>query len=453
MPEVKKPDTSLSGTRDDAEDSRTVAGLEPEGINGSEHPADAADRIENLSVKEQVRAVERMDLTGAAETLAEMEKYDRTKLMKRLKPRLAASIVATMAPDDAVDILDELGDDHKEALLKWFDEEDAAEIERLLSFDPESAGGVMNPDIVVLDEKLTADQAVQFIRREVEDKEIPYYAYLVDDFEHLVGVLSMRDLLLSPPGRMLGDLIRDQALVAVTFDVDREEVAQLISHYNFLALPVVDYENRLLGVVTVDDVIDIIHQEATEDMQTMVGAASDETMDSPWTYSVVKRLPWLVLNVVNSAVSAWVVHLFEGTIAQMAFLAVLMPIVANQAGNTGQQALAVMIRQLAVEKFDRRRSWRAVLRECKIGLINGVVISSLVLTSVLLITENLVLALVTALALGLDMLVGSLAGASIPLVLRALGRDPAQASSIFLTTLTDSFGFLCLLGFAGLVLL
>jgi magnesium transporter len=261
-------------------------------------------------------------------------------------------------------------------------------------------------------------------------------------------------LLIAKPGtKRLSEMITDQNLISVRVDEDREEVAHLIARYNFLALPVIDSDNRLLGVVTVDDVIDIIHEEASEDMQAMVGAGADETTDSPWSYSVKKRLPWLVTNVATSAVSALVVHMFEGSVSQMAILAVLMPVVANQAGNTGQQALAVMIRQLATDRFDRRKSWLAVVRELRIGLVNGALISSLVLLSVLMLTSNIALAGVMGMALYFDMLMGSLAGASIPLILKELGRDPAQASSIFLTTITDSLGFFSLLGLAGLLLL
>lgn len=417
------------------------------------HPADAALHLGNLPIDERLRAVTSLPVQEAADSIVEMDRHDRIELLRSLPIEVTADIVAAMALDDAADVLEELGYEYRDSLLKRMSREEAAEIKSLMAFDPDTAGGVMNTELLVLDEKLMVDQAIQIIRKEVEDTEIPYYAYIVDDSEHLIGVLSMRDLLLSKPRTVLGDLIGRQSLVSVTFDVDKEEVAHLISHYNFLAIPVVDYSDKLLGVVTVDDVIDIIHEEATEDMQTMVGAASDETVDSPWTYSMTRRLPWLVLNVLNSAVSAWVVSLFEGTIAQMAFLAVLMPIVANQAGNTGQQALAVMIRQLAVKKLDRKESWLAVLREAKIGLANGSVISALVFSVVYLLTSHGALAAIMALALFLDMLVGSLAGASIPLILRALGRDPAQASSIFLTTLTDSFGFLSLLGLAGMYLI
>jgi magnesium transporter len=206
-------------------------------------------------------------------------------------------------------------------------------------------------------------------------------------------------------------------------------------------------------VVTHDDVIDIIHEEASEDMQIMVGAGANETADTPWIKSVRMRLPWLVINVLNSGVAAWVVHQFEGTIAEMAILAALMPIVANQAGNAGQQSLAVMIRQLAVERFDRKKSWYAVLREIRIGVLNGLIIGLFAMLGVLALTHKTGLAVIMATALGLDMVLGTVAGASFPLVLKELGRDPAQSSSIFLTTVTDSAGFFLFLGLAGAFLL
>jgi len=415
----------------------------------SQHPADTADELENLSLAEQLEYIREMDVEDASESITEMERHDRSLLMSRLSPSFAAAILEAMSPDDAADIVEDLEERVRARILGKLEREDAEEISDLLRFAPDSAGGVMNTEILALDESMNAQQAITLIRERVEETEIPYYAYVVDEFRHLKGVLSLRDLLLSPGRTLLKELLRDQNLIYVPFDVDKEEVARLISRYNFLALPVVDHEQRLLGMVTVDDVIDIIQEEASEDMQSMVGAGRDETVDSPWTYSLQKRLPWLVLNVLNSAVSAFVVHLFEGTIAQMAVLAVLMPIVANQAGNTGQQALAVMIRQLAMERFNRKKSWVAVLREAKIGSANGLIVGLLVLLAVFALTRNSGLAVVMALALGLDMVIGAVAGASIPLVLKELGRDPAQASSIFLTTLTDSLGFFTFLGLAA----
>ncbi len=436
-------------------------GPEPDAQSGQDepldleraHPADAADHLENLPLVEQVQVIQDMALDDAAESIVEMESPERTELLKELPPDYAADLLENMSPDDAADILDELDSEHQTRLLKRVEAGDAHEIRNLMTFDPDTAGGVMNTEVVVLDQGLTADQAISFIRKSIEESEIPYYGYVVDENDRLVGVLSLRNLILAKPGKILSDLIADQTLIAATHDMDQEEVAQLLERYNFLALPVTDHDGRLLGVVTHDDVIDIIHEEASEDMLGMVGAGHDETTDTPWLKSVAMRLPWLLVNVANSAIAAWVVHLFEGTITEMAVLAALMPIVANQAGNAGQQSLAVMIRQLAVERFDRRKAWLAVLREAKVGMINGLFIALVVIGGVFLLTHSTSLAVIFALALGLDMIIGNTVGAAIPLVLRELGRDPAQASSIFLTTITDSCGFFIFLGLATIFLL
>lgn len=422
-------------------------------IGEDTHPADAAEHIVGLDIDEQVKFIKQLPIKDAADSIAEMDRYDQADLFKNLNHGFAAKVLEQMAPDDATDLLENLGDDLRTMLLRRIKAEDRAELRNLLTFHPDTAGGVMNTEVVILDQDLSVDQAIANIRDQVEDKEIPYYAYLTDTEGRLTGVVSLRDIMVARHGKVLHDLIKTQNLISVTYDTDKEEVARLISHYNFLALPVADFGNRLLGVVTVDDVIDIIQEEASEDMQAMVGAGADETTDSPVFYSLKKRIPWLVINVLNSALAAWVVHLFEGTIAQMAILAALMHIVSNQAGNTGQQALAVMIRQLAMEKFDRKRSWLAVLRELRIGLLSGTLIGVLVFGAVWGMTQNLMLALCMGAALGFDMLVGAFAGASIPLILKEIGRDPAQASSIFLTTITDTVGFWSLLGLAGLILL
>ncbi|WP_319544058.1 magnesium transporter [uncultured Pseudodesulfovibrio sp.] len=433
--------------QDECFDGLTAAEIE------AQHPADAADTIEGLDIIDQVKFIKQLPVKDAADSIAEMDDLDQQELMVNLNKGLAARILEQMAPDDATDLLEGLEEDQRRALLSMITAEDRAELKTLLTFDPDTAGGVMNTEAVILDQDLTADEAITKIREEVEDKEIPYYAYLTDKKDRLVGVISLRDLLLAKRGVILKELVKTQNLITVGYNVDKEEVAHLIAHYNLLALPVVDFGNRLLGVVTVDDVIDIIHEEASEDMQTMVGAGADETTDSPVSFSVKKRLPWLIINVLFSALSAWVVHLFEGNITEMAVLAVLMPIVANQAGNAGQQALAVMIRQLAMERFDRKRAWLSVFRELRIGLLNAVIIASLVFGVGFALSGKLTLSLVMGAALGVDMVLGAVAGASIPLLLKEVGRDPAQASSIFLTAITDSMGFFFLLGLAGLVLL
>ncbi|MDR1946066.1 MAG: magnesium transporter [Desulfovibrio sp.] len=417
------------------------------------HPADMAEHLEHLSLKEQVDLLTALPLEEAAEAVAELDEHIRVELLENLDTDTAAGIVGEMSPDDAADVLDELDEDHSDALLSKLHRADAEEIRSLMAFDPETAGGVMNTEIIILEQHISADEAIRKIRAELADKEIPYYAYIVDGNDVLTGVLSLRDLMLCPPGMPLKDALKDREPISVTFDTDRQEVARVIGRYNFMALPVVDREGRLLGVISHDDVIDIINDLAGEDMLGMVGAGLDESPETPWLESVKMRLPWLIVNMLNSALAACVVYLFDGTIEQMAVLAVFMPMVANQAGNTGQQALAVMIRTLATDKFSRRKAWNAVRREGKIGLANGLILGILILASLSLLTGRTDLAGVMAAALLTDMVLGALAGASIPVLLKEMGRDPAQASSIFLTAITDGAGFFLFLGLATLFLL
>lgn len=417
------------------------------------HPADRAEHLEQLPLNKQLCVLTHLPTEEAAEALAELDEEVAGDVLENMDADDAARLIAEMDPDDAVDILDEVEEGHRDILLSNLPADDAEELRMLLSFDPDTAAGVMNTDIIMVSVSSTVDEAIQLIRSELEEKEMPYYVYVVDSQETLEGVISLRDLMLAKPGTLLASMVNKQDVISVQYDTDKAEVARQLGHYNFLCLPVVDREEHLMGVVTHDDVLDIIQDEASSDMLGMVGAGQDENVDTPWTRSVRIRLPWLIINMGTSSLSAFIVSLFEGSIAQMALLAVLMPMVANQAGNTGQQALAVMIRQLATESFDAKRSWGAVFRESKIGLGTGVFMALLAYIGVMFLSHNSMLASVMGVALLLDMLLGAVAGGAIPLILRALGRDPAQASSIFLTALTDSGGFFIFLGLATAFLL
>ena len=419
------------------------------------HPADRAEHLEQLPLDKQLCVLTHLPAEEAADALAELDEEDASDLLENMDADDAARLLSEMDTDDAVDILDEVEPGHREMLLNNLPADDAEELRMLLRFDPDTAAGVMNTDIITVPEDSTVDEAIHLIRTELEEKEMPYYVYVVDEKDTLKGVISLRELMLAKKGTLISEMIAKREVFSVDFDTDKSEVARLLGHYNFICLPVVDRDRHLMGVVTHDDVLDIIQEDASADMLGMVGAGQDEDVDTPWQRSVALRLPWLAINMCTSAMSAFIVSLFEGSIAQMALLAVLMPMVANQAGNTGQQALAVMIRQLAMESFDAKRSWGAVARECKIGLGTGLVMALLAFAGVYCISEghNTMLAAVMATALMLDMLLGAVAGGAIPLVLRWLGRDPAQASSIFLTALTDSGGFFIFLGLATAMLL
>ena len=413
---------------------------------------DIAKKLSNLPPKEQIIHLKKLPIQVAAESIVEMHKHEQEFLFLELSASFFAEIIANMPPDEAVSIVKDLEHEQIKAFFPLLSLEDKEMLSHLLVYKEGSAGGVMNTEIIIFNVNLTVDQAIEEIRQEVNNKELPYYIYVTDDNQKLTGVVSLREIMIAPVGTILKNMLKKQGLITVYFDEEKEEVSKLIKRYSFLAIPVIDYDNHLLGMVTMDDAFEIMQDSASEDMQGMVGAGSDETMDSPYTYSVKKRLPWLVVNIMTSALAAFVVSLFEGNIASMSILAALMPIVANQAGNAGQQALAVMIRQLAIEKFEKKRFLFAVVREMKIGLVNGFFIAAIVFLALLLVSNNIKLAGVVAIAIGVDMFIGAFAGASIPLILRILKRDPAQASSIFLTAITDTVGFFIFLSLASIFL-
>ncbi len=454
------PENANETERDTTEDENVsyLESIDPcsPKYEGSEfvHPSDRADQLESLPLEKQICMISHMDTEDAADALAELDESVAGELIENLDAEDAAKILSAMDLDDAVDVLDEVDEDHRDVLLNNLAPEDAMELRALMTFDPDTAAGVMNTEIIIISQHESVDEAIQHIRIELEDKEMPYYVYTVDEYDKLVGIISLRELMLSKPKTAIKDLLSDKReLITATYDLDKTEVAKILSHYNFLALPVVDRQGHLMGAVTYDDVMDIIQENASSDLLGMVGAGQDEDIYTPWRESVKMRLPWLFINMMNSSLSAYIVFLFEGSIAQMAFLAVLMPMIANQAGNTGQQALAIIIRQLATEKFDHKKSWKAVLREGKIGFTTGIIMAFCAFCVVWFISQNMYLGMIMGLSLLLDMLLGSVAGGSIPLLLRALGRDPAQASSIFLTAITDGAGFFIFLSFATLFVL
>ncbi|MDR3319970.1 MAG: magnesium transporter [Desulfovibrio sp.] len=426
--------------------------LEDDLVPDFAHAADMADHLENLSLDKQVCALRKMAVEAAADALAELDEAVAVDVLENLDDAAAARIIAEMAPDDAADVLDDLDEEHRDALLKRLNWEESEELRHLLNFDPGSAAGVMNTGVILLESFFTVDEAIAHMRGEMAEMENPYYGYVVDSRDVLVGVLSVRDLMLGRSGTVVGDAVGGQSVISVRYDASRRDAASLLSRYNFLSLPVVDYEGHIMGLVTYDDIMDIMDEVASADMLGMVGADPEESVDTPWLESVRGRLPWLMINLVNSALSASVVYMFEGTIAQMAVLAVLMPMVANQAGNTGQQALAVMIRQFAIDRFDHRKAWFAVLREAKIGMVTGLFMAGAAFLGAWAFTRNLQVGGVMAGALLCDMMLGAVAGGSIPLIFRALGRDPAHASSIFLTAITDGAGFFIFLGLATVVI-
>jgi len=410
-------------------------------------PADVAEVLLRLSPEDAAEWLHRLSLRrAAAEPLGAMEPMDSAELLVRLDRDDALKILSRMDPDDAVDLLEELPDAVQEELLSRLDRDDAAVLTELLSYDADSAGGMMSPEYVALTLEMSAATAIALLRQRVEEAETVYYAYAVDAAGRLQGVISLRDLALARPEVRLETLV-NLDVVAVHASTDAEDVAHLFDKYNYLALPVVDDANVLLGIITIDDVIDVMRSEATEDIYGMAGVPSHERVDTTWRASLTMRLPWLYLRLGTAVAAAVVVGLFEETIAKVAALAVLMGVIAGQGGSAGMQTVTILTRAIALGEVDRRAGWRFLGKEFALAVANGVLIGLTVGGITYAWKGQIMLGVAACIAMVLTLIVAGLTGVIVPLAMRFLGKDPALASGILLTTVTDvlGFGFLFLL--------
>ena len=411
------------------------------------HPADVAEVLSQLSEEQAVELVHRLSLRqAAAEPLGEMEPEDSAELLTELDREEAIRILSRMDPDDAVDLLEELPEAIQQELLSRLDREEAEVLSDLLAYPPDTAGGLMSPEVVALSLDMTAQQAIDLLRRRVEEAETVYYAYAVDEQGILQGVLSLRDMALANPQTQLDNLLQRDA-ITVSVDADAEDVAHVFDKYNYFALPVVDGNGKLLGVITVDDVIDVIREEATEDIYGMASVPIEERVDTTWFSSLRMRLPWLYVRLATALLAAVVVGVFEETIAKVAALAVLMGVIAGQGGSAGMQTVTIITRGMALGELEPRVGWRLLSKEASLGIVNGILIGATVGIITYLWKGDYWLGVAACLAMLFTLVVAGVTGVVIPLGMRGLGKDPALASGIFLTTLTDvlGFGFLFLL--------
>ncbi|MHC5022435.1 MAG: magnesium transporter [Planctomycetota bacterium] len=422
--------------------------------------ADAADTLETLEEAEAVELLEQMEDERAAGALSEMQKPLAATVLADLvedKPDYAGRLLELMAPDDATDLLQSLDEAPRRRLLEVMPHEEARELVELLHYDEESAGGMMTTDLLTLREGMTVEQAIDYIRATAVP-EGTQRAFVLDDDDRLLGAIGLRRLLLAQPADLIADLMRKSVRV-VKPDMDREEVAREFDRYDYATLAVVDDAGRLLGMVTVDDVIDIIRAEQTEDVQKTVGAGAGEAVFSTVTEKLRGRLPWLTFSLLLTCAVAAVVLLGESLIREYPLLPFLLVVIAPLVGNAGHQALAVTLRGIVLDEVRPERVWPLVAREATVGICNGLVIGGLLLGFVWILTRvagvpatNVRLGFVASVAMTLAMGVGTLAGSGIPLLMRRLGADPAHASAIILIVITDGVSFACLIGLA-LVLL
>ncbi len=414
-------------------------------------PADLADVLAALDDDERLAVVQALPAELSSQALAEMpQDAHAEETLAALSPERAAEIVEELEDDDAADMLRELAPEEQERILVGV--EDRAEVERLLRYDPETAGGLMTSHLVSVRDTATTEEALDAIRRQSEEVEDFYQVFVVDGDRRLVGILPLKDLVVSHPDRRVRDFMAD-ADIAVKPDLDQEDVARVMARYNLPSVAVVDDTGRLVGRVTFDDVSDVVEAERTEDLLKFGGVSPDEGLAAGWTEAVRSRLPWLYLNLVTAGLAGGVVYFFQDTVQRTVFLAVWMPIIAGMGGNAGTQALAVTVRRLALGLIPPHLAFRVVGKEVLVGMTNGLAIGLVVGGLAALLGEQNMLGLVVFLAMAVNLLVAGFAGAFIPILLEGLGIDPAVASSIFVTAFTDVCGFLLLLGLAGWLLL
>jgi magnesium transporter len=419
-----------------------------------QHPADLAQLFSELSDK---------DRHSAFSLLAERNSRLAMEGLSEFGPEGGAALLAGRSAEEIVKLTQDLPSDDAAALIDYLPEELSAavlelmqrrpaggDVGELLDYAEQTAGRIMNPKVFALSEDMTAGEAITAVQGS-RDVEMVFYLYVIDARRHLVGVVSLRRLLLVSPTTPLKRIMTTD-LISVRADMDQEEVARQVASYNLLAIPVVDEENKLVGVITVDDIIDVIKDEATEDVYRLAGVTGDDRVFTSAADSLRKRLPWLLVNMVTAFLAASVVAMFTGTISVVTALAVFMPVVAGMGGNAATQTLTVIVRGIALGELTWGNTRKALFKEALVGICNGAACGLVGALVVWAVTRDPMLGGILAMAMVINMFVAATAGTLIPVALRAMKVDPALASAVFITTLTDVFGFFTFLGLGTLFL-
>ncbi|MGE4410079.1 MAG: magnesium transporter [Sphingobium sp.] len=410
------------------------------------HPADIADLIELTPTEERADVVAALgDLVGA-EVLSELNDYVRDELIEALRPEQLAELASELDTDDAVAIIEDMEEADQQAVLDAMEPEDRAAIESALSYPEESAGRLMQRDLVAVPPHMNVGQVIDYLR---DNHALPadfWEIFVVDEAHRPIGTCQLSWVLTCPRSIPITDVMqREQTLIPV--DMDQEEVALRFQKYALISAAVVDGAGRLVGMITADDILHIVQEEAGEDILRLSGAG-DGDINEPILESYKGRVRWLLSNLVTALVASTIIGIFEGTIQQMVALATLMPIVAGVGGNAGSQTMAVTVRALATNQITASNRLRTVLREIRVALLNGATVAAVIGVGVTLVFGNMALGGVIAAAMLTNIVTAGVAGAAIPLTLDRFDADPAVASSIFVTMITDSMGFLAFLGLA-----
>ncbi len=415
------------------------------------HPADIADIIEQLNTTDRARFIRLYDTEFYGDILSEIDEHIREEVIAELKPDVLAEAVRDLESDDVVDIVEDLEEEQKETILKALDEGDRVAVQSLLSYPERSAGRLMQREVVMAPEHWSVGMAIDFLRNDANLPEQFYHIVLVDPRLHPVGNVSLGKLMSSKRSVLLKEIIEDVFQV-IPADQDEADVAYAFNQYHLISAPVVDMENRVVGVITIDDAMVVLDEELEEDIMLLAGIG-DSSVSDTIIETVRGRLPWLAVNLVTAILASIVIAQFEATIAQFVALAILMPIIASMGGNAATQSLTVAVRAIATKDISSTNIGRVIRREVGVGILTGLIFAvSMGLIGVFWFGTAM-LGVVIAISMLINLVVANLAGTTIPVILEKLGIDPALASGAFVTTVTDVVGFFAFLSIAGILLL
>lgn len=413
------------------------------------HPYDQAAFFGELNDEERSKVYNFLspeEMAGLFENL-ESDEEDFKDVLAQMNPNYAADMLSNMYADDAVDVLNELDKDQVVSYLTIMDEEAAQEIKDLLHYEEYTAGSIMTTEFIAISANQTVRSAMYILKKEAPQAETIYYIFVVDEDKKLAGVISLRDLIVADDETMIAEVMNDR-VVSVSVGEDQEEVARMMRDYNFLALPVLDFQNHLLGIITVDDIMDVMEEEASDDYSKLAGIADLDTVDRNPITAAKKRLPWLIILLFLGMFTASLIGRFEETLNKVAILAVFIPLIAGMAGNTGTQALAVAVRGIATGDLEKESKLNIILREAGTGFITGAVCGVLVTFIVYFWQGELFLGALVGISIFITLIIATLAGSLIPLLMHRLKIDPAVASGPFITTINDIISILVYFGIA-----
>jgi len=416
------------------------------------HPADIAKIAQNLAPDERVVLIKAIsDIKLRAETIEYLDDYSvAADILSHFSPQEIANVLENISVDKAVDIFDELDEELAEEVQNHLDSKVKEEMMALAKYAEDTAGGIMNPDFFAIDKDMTVEEAIEAIRKASKEKRI-IYVYVVNKHRHLIGVVTLRALITADKNEKI-ESITNTNVISVRTDMDQEDVAKIVEKYDLLSIPVTDNKNRLVGVINVDDIIDVIREETTEDIYKLAGTSEDE-MEEVSVFSIIKyRAPWLVMSLIGESISGSVLKFFDGTLKSAISLSFFMPLIMALGGNTGQQSQTIVVRALAIGKFDESGIWIIIKKQIKTALSIGALFSFLGFAMAFVFQHNVHLAIVVALSLFLSMFLSTMIGAMLPVGLKKLSVDPAVAASPFISALNDIMGLFIYLLIATLMI-